>query len=41
MHYGQTAVLSAMVGVAFAVPLVLIVLAEAVRGVVWREIVHG
>ena len=41
MHYGQTAVLSAMVCVAFAVPVVVLLVAGA-AGVLWsRRLAHG
>jgi len=41
MHYGQAAVLSAMVCAAFLVPFILVVVAEGVRGSFVRLLAHG
>jgi len=40
MHYGQTQVLSAMVCVAFAVPVLALLVAYGVRGLSWRLAAH-
>ncbi len=41
MHYGQSAVLSAMVCVAFAAPVAVVLLAGGVRGLLSRLSIHG